>query len=70
MPQFYSLSLLEKAAYDSKLTDVFNVSLYKCSIIMTLASIKYADGRIKEYYYNWEMEVIEDKVYHTTNSNL
>jgi hypothetical protein len=72
MAQFASLYLLEKGAYDSKLTDIFTVSLWKCNIIMTLASIKYANGGIKEYYYNWEITdmIIEDKIYLTKNNNL
>ena len=72
MLQFYSLSLLEKGAYDFNFTDVYTVSLWKCNIIMTLISIKYIKGGIKEYYYNWEITDIikEDKVYLTKNNNL
>ena len=54
MPQFGALYMLEKKANECHLCDSFIVSLTKCSIIMTLASIKYNNG-IKEYYYNWEM---------------
>ena len=71
LPQFYSIYLLEKAAYDSKLTDVFNVCLRGCTIIMTLVSIKYAKNGIREFYYKWEIDVLDtEKVRHTKNSNL
>lgn len=68
--QFAALSFLEKGAHDSKYPDIYTVTLSKCLIRMTLSSIKF-NNRIKEYYYNWEiMDVVNDIVYQSKNSNL
>lgn len=71
LAQFYSLYRIEKAAYASKLTDVFNVGFRHCTIIMTLVSIKYVKDGIREFYYSWEIDKLDTKkIWSTENSNL
>lgn len=58
MLQFATLSFLEKKAIESEFNKRFILYFAKCSIVMTLSSIKYNNG-IDEYYYNWKI-VIEE----------